>query len=44
MIKAIVFDLDGTLVQAEILKAKSYAETIAPVLFQRFEVAEHCRY
>ncbi len=25
MIKAIIFDLDGTLVQTEILKAKSYA-------------------
>ncbi len=26
MIKAVIFDLDGTLVQTEILKAKSYAE------------------
>lgn len=29
MIKAVVFDLDGTLVQTEVLKARSYAEAIA---------------
>lgn len=29
MIKAIFFDLDGTLVQTEVLKARSYAEAIA---------------
>ncbi len=28
MIKAVIFDLDGTLVQTEILKARSYAEAI----------------
>ena len=28
MIKAIIFDLDGTLVQTEILKAESYAQAI----------------
>jgi beta-phosphoglucomutase-like phosphatase (HAD superfamily) len=28
MIKAIIFDLDGTLIQTEILKAKSYAQAI----------------
>ncbi|GGW50818.1 HAD family hydrolase [Arenibacter certesii] len=28
MIKAIIFDLDGTLIQTEVLKARSYAEAI----------------
>lgn len=28
MIKAVIFDLDGTLVQTEILKARSYAEAV----------------
>ena len=28
MIKAIIFDLDGPLVQTEILKAESYAQAI----------------
>ncbi|UII80298.1 HAD family phosphatase [Flagellimonas sp. CMM7] len=28
MIKAVIFDLDGTLVQTEVLKARSYAEAI----------------
>lgn len=28
MIKAIIFDLDGTLVQTEVLKARSYAEAV----------------
>lgn len=28
MIKAVIFDLDGTLVQTEILKAKSYAKAV----------------
>lgn len=37
MIKAIVFDLDGTLVQTEILKAKSYAEAAIELGQGKFE-------
>ena len=29
MVAALVFDLDGTLVQTEVLKAKSYARAVA---------------
>jgi len=31
MIKAIIFDLDGTLVQTEIIKAHSYAKAVMEI-------------
>lgn len=36
MISALVFDLDGTLVQTEILKAKSYARAVADLTAEQF--------
>lgn len=43
MMKAIIFDLDGTRVQTEALKAKSYAKavvTLRPNSFEEEEVVE----
>lgn len=40
MIKAVIFDLDGTLVQTEILKAKSYAEAAIQLSENRLSESE----
>lgn len=40
MIKAVIFDLDGTLVQTEVLKAESYAKAIKELTADRVMEAE----
>ena len=38
MIKAVIFDLDGTLIQTEVLKAQSYALAISQLA--NYEITE----